>query len=579
MKPDSSYAVLFKLLKLVKRHLVYAVIMFVAIAIQTGLSMVDPIFLGRIIDLLSVGGSQQKLIFLVLLLIGVIVGRIVLELVSSWATIIFSSKLIQTLREKLLSAVFKRDLIFYTHTHSQGDLLTRGTEDISIVEKFLTHAAVDPFTDIIRLSVSIIVMFTLEWRLAVLSLPLLLVAPAISSVWGDKIRACSKEQRQASVELVDHYNESIQNIDLIQTYSQENRRLREHGSLLDKYLYSTIRLLMYRVAGPMSAEIVSVLTGHGLILGLGGYFVLQGRMTVGALIAFFTYSARFAGPVKRLLRTNLELQRVAVSAQRILEVVDEEEPDISYREMNRDRNTSVVIQNLTLRYPGRDRKALDGVSLQGQEGQLIAVVGPNGSGKSTLARILLGLLRADSGSVLLNGVPIEEIHPQHLRKIVGYVDQEAKLIKGTIAENIAFGFPNASREEVVEYAKLVKLHDFVCSLPDKYNTVIGSGGRSLSGGERQKISLARCLIQKPKIIILDEPANALDAEATLELAEVINKLAEDKLVFYITHRLDAVQKADRIFVLDKGVLVAAGTHKELLQSDNPYSRYWEAAIS
>ncbi|MGE5654296.1 MAG: ABC transporter ATP-binding protein, partial [Bacillota bacterium] len=432
-------------------------------------------------------------------------------------------------------------------------------------ERFMSHSAVDPIAHLVRLALATIVMINLQGRLTLVVVPLLIVIPFVSKVLATKVRGLAKAQREASTRLVQHYSESIQSVDLIQSYNQEKRRLREHEGVLNQYLKQSLRLIVLRMTGPISVELLSLIVTHGAVLSIGGWMVRQGQMTPGGLVAFFTYSMRFQSPMMALLRTNLELQQVMVSAGRILEIIESTDRGNKGDRLLPSRSpTTLELQGVSFTYPERERPAVHGVSLSAKAGRGVAIVGHNGSGKSTLTRLINRFLQPSSGRVLVNGVDTTTVDPSIVRGVIGVVDQQAKVLHASIADNIAFGRPNTSLDEIVRVCEMVHLDRFISTLPASYDTMVGPNGVSLSGGERQKISLARCLICNPQIIIFDEPTTGLDPESERDILALIDDLARTKLVVHITHQLQNLTHFDQIVVMSEGAVVAIGNHDQLL---------------
>ncbi|MBU1026263.1 MAG: ABC transporter ATP-binding protein/permease, partial [Candidatus Margulisbacteria bacterium] len=307
----------------------------------------------------------------------------------------------------------------------------------------------------------------------------------------------------------------------------------------------------------------------------GGIEIVNGNLTLPQLISFATALGIMTDPGNTLSKGYSILQQGMASVKRIFEVTDiqptiKDEKDAADLE---EINGKVEFQDVSFAY--ENEEILRGINLSVNPGEIVALVGRTGAGKSTLMSLLLRFYDPGSGRILVDNHNLRKIKVESLRKHIAVVPQEITLFRGTIKENIAYGKPGAKDFEVIAAAKLANAHDFIMSLPEKYNSQVGERGTSLSGGERQRVAIARAILRNPKILILDEATSSLDAETESLIREALDRLMRDRTTFIIAHRLYTVEKADRIIVIDNGKIVEAGSHKELLEKNGLYKRLYE----
>jgi ATP-binding cassette subfamily B protein/subfamily B ATP-binding cassette protein MsbA len=348
-----------------------------------------------------------------------------------------------------------------------------------------------------------------------------------------------------------------------------------------KLSLSTLRAYQRTIVSQMQFKIgVSGTTalGTALIMVFGGIHVLKGSLTIGSLIVFLSYVASLYGPMETLSYLSYNYASAAAKAQRVLEVLDtvEEVRDVSnaksFPVYPSGVRGHVRVEKVTFGYE-TGRPVLKDVSLQVHPGETLALVGPTGAGKSTLASLILRLFDPWQGQVRIDGMDVRKVKLSSLRANVSLVLQEPYLLPLSVVENIAYGVPKASQDEVVAAAKMANAHEFIVKLPKGYDTAIGERGVTLSGGQKQRLAIARAFIKKAPILILDEPTSALDAEAEAKLLAALGKLIKERTTFIIAHRLSTIRYADQIVVLDQGKIVETGSPEELLASYGHYHRF------
>ncbi|MCS7315752.1 MAG: ABC transporter ATP-binding protein [Bryobacterales bacterium] len=479
------------------------------------------------------------------------------------------------LRNDLFAHLLRLSPDFYARTRT-GDVMARATNDLNAVRMMLGPGVMYWFETSLTFALAVVVMAYVDWRLTVLAL---LPAPAVSIVvfWFGRLIHARFEQLQALFsDLTSRVQESLAGVRVLRAYVQEEADLKQFERLNRNYIAQSLRLA--RVSG-LFMPLLQALVGLTflIVLWVGGLGVIAGRITLGAFVMFTTYMAMLVWPMIALGWVINLVQRGLASLERIRQLLDER-PAIAAPAAPRPvpSRADLEFRNVSVLCPGG--RALDRVNLVIRAGETVAIVGRTGSGKTTLARLIPRLLDPDEGQVLWGGVDLREFDPAQLRRIIGIVPQETLLFSATLAENIAFGVEDASRERILAAARLAGLEPDLASFPQGLDTAIGERGLTLSGGQKQRTAIARAILRDPGILILDDALSSVDTLTEERILEGLAPLMRDRTTILISHRVSTVRQADRIVVLEGGRIVEEGSHAELLAANGYYADLYQKQL-
>ncbi|MCF0129153.1 MAG: peptidase domain-containing ABC transporter, partial [Pseudobutyrivibrio sp.] len=375
-----------------------------------------------------------------------------------------------------------------------------------------------------------------------------------------------------NAQLTSYMVESLNGIQTVKAYNAERKANRETEIKFVKLLRSIFELTWVSNL-QTSLKIVVELVGGVIILWVGGIGVINGEMTIGSLITFNSLLAYFLDPIKNLINLQPQIQTAVVAADRLGEILDleAEKTKTEYRKLTPAKlDGDIEIKNLNFRY-GTRKLVLEDINLTIEKGKKVAFVGESGSGKTTLSKLLLHLYTPESGDILISGNHVDDIRLETLRERIAYIPQETFLFSGTIFENLTLGLDEATMDDIIEASKMAQAHEFINDLPLRYETRLEENGTNLSGGQRQRIAIARAMLKKPDILILDEATSNLDAVTERALDRTIHEFAKDMTTIFIAHRLSTIKNCDMIYVMDKGKIIEQGNHRELISLGGKYA--------
>ncbi len=474
------------------------------------------------------------------------------------------------IRKKMFDHIQDLSLDYFTAT-STGKVIARFTNDLSALQTVIARTPIYFIRDGLTAICNIGLIFYLNWHFALLTIAVLPVSGVIIVVLGKTLRRVGRKGQEQMGDLYTVLQENIQSAPVVKAYNAERAEIERFRKSNQRFLELGLRFARADTLSSPLMEMVGALI-LSLLLWKGGMDVVHGVWTAGSFLAFMAYAVMTYRPLKNFAELNAQLQLGLASSERIFELLDQQPSvkDLSSAAVLAPFSREITYENVTFQYTTQERPALQSIQLTVKSGEIVALVGSSGAGKSSLALLLPRFYDPISGRILIDGTDIRSVKLASLRGQIGLVTQEVLLFNESIRYNIAYGRPEASREEVQAAAEAANAHPFIQRLPQGYDTMIGERGVRLSGGERQRLSIARAILKNPPILLLDEATSALDAESERLVQEALERLMEHRTAIVIAHRLSTVRRADRIVVLDHGRIIEEGDHSYLLSKQGTY---------
>ena len=482
------------------------------------------------------------------------------------------------MRNEIFSHYQKLSFTFYDN-QKVGHLLSRITSDLFDISELLHHGPEDIIISVIKLVGAFLILVNVNWKMAAISFSIVIVMLFYALIFNKRMKYAFKENRARIADINSQIEDSLSGIRVVKSFGNEKREMEKFAKGNERFVAA--KRLTYRYMAGYHAgmdSFTTLITVASLIA--GAFFLTDGTLDAADLVTFLLYINNFTEPVTKLVNFTEQFQNGYSGYDRFLEMMAiapdiEDAPDA----VSLDKaEGGIEFQEVSFHYSDTNEEVLSHVNLQVKPGDYVALVGTSGAGKTTLCSLIPRFYDVSSGKILLDGTDIRKIKLKDLRRQIGIVQQDVYLFAGTIMENIRYGKPDATDEEVIRAAKAANAHDFIMEMPTDYDTDIGQRGVKLSGGQKQRLSIARAFLKNPPILIFDEATSALDNESEKVVQESLEKLAKDRTTFVIAHRLSTIRNARRILVLTDDGIAEEGTHEELLQKDGVYAKLCKAGL-
>ena len=524
---------------------------------------------------LSVAGNDRLAVlkFAAVLALGIAVAGSLCAYAEKYLTTSVGQWVMHDLRRSVYFHIQRLSLAFHDRRQT-GDLISRVTSDIDAIQSFIASGLLSSLVNGLTLIGMVSVMFYINWRFTLIALSVAPVLFAVVYSYTRRIKKASREVRQKEGEIVSVIQEVLTSIRVVKAFAREEY---EQRRLEEESLESVEAALHARGLKARLSPIVDVIVaiGTSLVLWFGARLVLQGSLSAGSLVVFIFYLGKMYKPMQELSKMTDSYSKAAVGYERIKEVMDTES-DVKDRPGARPAaplKGEIELEHVSFQYPDSG-PILQDVNFHIQPGQVAALVGPTGAGKTTIASLIPRFYDPSEGVVRVDGMDVRSLQQKTLRQQISFVLQETLLFHGTVWANIAYGKPDATRDEIIHAAQIANAHEFIEKLPQGFDTMVGERGVTLSGGQRQRIAIARAVIRDTPILILDEASSGLDAASEKLVFEALDRLMEGKTSLVIAHRLSTIRRADIILVIKDGRVVERGSHEQLMNASGLYAELY-----
>jgi len=547
----------------------------VLLLLATGIGLAFPLVVRELLDSAFLAGDSSLLNRIALGLLGLFAVQAIINFGQSYLTASTSERVVAVLRQDLFKALVYQPPGFFD-TRRVGELTSRISSDTGLIQGVLRFGIPELVRQGVFLIGALILVTVTHAHLTLATLAAIPFTALVGWLLGKRVRRLSTNIQDRLAEAVSRAEQVFTQIQVVQAFTREGWEEERFRGEVDAVRDEGLRRAVAR-AGLAGAVTFSAFGAIVLVLWEGGRLVLEGALTPGTLVAFLLYAVTIAGAIMSLAGFWGNLQEAAGAAERIFELI-ERPPELRAPEapaiLSRPVRGEVMYEGVSFRYGPELPLVLDGIDVEIGQGERVALVGSSGAGKSTMASLIPRFYDVENGEVRLDGVDVRRIGLQELRSYIGIVPQEPMLFAGTIRENLAYGRPGASDLEIREVARMAHAHEFITGFPDGYEQIVGERGVTLSAGQRQRIAIARVMLRKPAVLILDEASSSLDAESEALVQDALDYLMAGRTTIVIAHRLSTVIRADGILVLDGGAIVDRGNHAELLHRSEVYHRLY-----
>lgn len=569
-----------RVLKYIKPYKGLLALAILSAIISVSLTLYIPVLTGNAIDnIIDKGNVNFENVLQIIIYIAVsVAGVAILQWTMTYFTNVISYKTVRDLRRDVFCK-FNDVPLSYIDTHSHGDLISRVINDVDAVGDGLSQMFLQLFSGIVTILGTMVFMFIIDWRIALAVIILTPLSLFVAAFIGKMTHNRFARQQQLQGDISSYVEEYVGNQRIVKAFSYEDRAF-ENFEKYNQELYTVGFKAQFAgaLANP-STRFVNA-TVYAAVGIFGAITAIAGTLSVGQLSCFLTYANQYTKPFNEVTGVLTQLQTAIAAAGRVFDVLDAEDEPKDKPDSIKVENCkgNVKIENVNFSYV-KDKPLITNFSLDVKSGSHIAIVGPTGCGKTTFINLLMRFYDTDSGKISVDGVDIKDMERDELRKLYGMVLQDSWLFCGTIMENLKYGNPNATDEEVIEAAKAAYAHSFIRRMPDGYDTMISEGGGNLSQGQKQLLCIARAMLSNPTMLILDEATSSIDTLTEIRVQKAFAKIMQGRTSFVVAHRLSTIKESDVILVMRDGNIIEQGTHDELLAKGGFYKKLYESQFA
>lgn len=588
--PKNTKNTLKRLILSIKDEYRRLIIVFVSILFYTALTIVAPLYSAKIIDLLwssiqtsiqngttfSITWEQGGMDIFILLVIYLVTTF--LYVLQKFMMTSFSERLSLKLRNQISNKLNVLPLSYFDK-HKPGEILSKATNDLDKMSEAIQVGLLTLFTSIGTVIGSIIMMIYFNVTLSLIFIAFMIISMILTKVFTNKTLKSAINRQEKVEDLTAQVEEAYSGRIIIQSFNQEEKSIKNMSNITNEVAKATRNADFIMYAINPAIRFINRL-GQVVIAIFAGKSLIEGRLTVGGFQAFFTYMNQAAEPLTEASYMLNSLQSALASVERIYEMLDEEEitPEPENPEVVKNAKGNVEFKAVRFGY-SPDKMLMEDISFKVKQGQKVAIVGNTGAGKTTLINLLMRFYDINGGKILLDGKDTKNLTRANLRNNFGMVLQDTWLFEGTVAENIAYGKPDATREEIIEAAKMARVDFFIRTMPKGYDTILSDDTEGISAGQKQLLTIARVMLCNPSVLILDEATSSVDTRTEIEIGKAMQALMSNRTSFVIAHRLSTIVDADMIFVMQNGTIIEQGNHKQLLEKNGTYADLYNSQFA
>lgn len=588
--PKNTKNTLKRLILSIKDEYRRLIIVFVSILFYTALTIVAPLYSAKIIDLLwssiqtsiqngttfSITWEQGGMDIFILLVIYLVTTF--LYVLQKFMMTSFSERLSLKLRNQISNKLNVLPLSYFDK-HKPGEILSKATNDLDKMSEAIQVGLLTLFTSIGTVIGSIIMMIYFNVTLSLIFIAFMIISMILTKVFTNKTLKSAINRQEKVEDLTAQVEEAYSGRIIIQSFNQEEKSIKNMSNITNEVAKATRNADFIMYAINPAIRFINRL-GQVVIAIFAGKSLIEGRLTVGGFQAFFTYMNQAAEPLTEASYMLNSLQSALASVERIYEMLDEEEitPEPENPEVVKNAKGNVEFKAVHFGY-SPDKMLMEDISFKVKQGQKVAIVGNTGAGKTTLINLLMRFYDINGGKILLDGKDTKNLTRANLRNNFGMVLQDIWLFEGTVAENIAYGKPDATREEIIEAAKMARVDFFIRTMPKGYDTILSDDTEGISAGQKQLLTIARVMLCNPSVLILDEATSSVDTRTEIEIGKAMQALMSNRTSFVIAHRLSTIVDADMIFVMQNGTIIEQGNHKQLLEKNGAYADLYNSQFA